>query len=190
VRRPVKRGTKPLPGPPLLDQVRGRCGREALQIAETDGTRRRLSAFSQSSQRRVKDHRRVVRRHSVGHRIERFVQVLDHLWIAPQLGRLQGIPDHLGDLAGRDLLVARPVGSRVRQGDGAAYKRRAWLAAQAGCSARLGPTTTRRSGSSPMLMVVTSGSASSARWIARRSNGCMASSVIGSPVTLTWRAAR
>src|SRR5712692_10115121 len=53
-----------------------------------------------------------------------------------------------------------------------------------------GPTTTRRSGSSPMLELVTSGSPSSARWMARRSNACMASRVIASPVIFTWRAAR
>jgi len=57
-------------------------------------------------------------------------------------------------------------------------------------AARLGSTTSLRFGSSPTLTVVTSGSSSSARWMARRSNGCIASRVMGSPVTLTWRAAR
>src|SRR5437764_7256358 len=135
----------------------------------------------------IQSHGDEVGRHAVGGCIQRLAQVLAHVRDAADLGQLQAVADRLRDLRRRDLLVAGAVGGRVHHGNRPADP----LGGGGHYSAGLrGPTTTRRSGSSPMLELVTSGSPSSARWMARRSNGCMASRVIASPVILTWRAAR
>ncbi len=75
-------------------------------------------ALAEASERRVQDHRRVIRRHAVRHRVQRLLQVLDDLTITNQLRRLQRVSDHLGKLAGGHLLVARAVGCRIGQPDG------------------------------------------------------------------------
>src|SRR5438067_11963267 len=146
------------------------------------------SAFLAGSEGGVQDHRDVVGGHAVGHRVQRLVEVAPRLLLRIAGGGLTGVADCFGDLARRQVFVTGAVGDGVHDGD-----RSADQVADVGydCSAgRRGSTTTRRSGSWPMLTVVTSGSLSSARWMARRSNACIASSVMGSPVTLTWRAAR
>src|SRR5438477_7872330 len=153
------------------------------------GTNRLIQrmAFLEGAKGCIQSHGDEVGRHAVGGCLQRLAQVLAHVRDAADLGQLQAVADRLGDLRRRDLLVARAVGGRVHHGNRPADP----LGGGGHYSAGLrGPTTTRRSGSSPMLELVTSGSPSSARWIARRSNGCIASSVMASPVIFTCRAAR
>src|SRR6266568_6191093 len=144
-------------------------------------------AFLEGPEGGIESHRHEVRRHAVGGCIERLAQVLAHVGDAADLWQFETVADRLGDLGRRDLLVAGAVGGGVDHRDRLADPLGRGRHQSAGLR---GPTTTRRSGSSPMLELVTSGSPSSARWIARRSNGCIASSVIASPVIFTWRAAR
>src|SRR4029077_10697507 len=133
--------------------------------------------------------------HPVRDRVQRLAQVAADVGHRIDLVQFEAITYRLGDLGRCQLLVTGLVRDRVDQSDRAAdslrgARGRAAVGGRQASAGLRGPTTTRRSGSSPMLELVTSGSPSSARWMARRSNGCIASSVIASPVILTWRAAR
>src|SRR5712692_116361 len=144
-----------------------------------------LMALPKGAQRGVKSHRHEVSRHPVRDCVERFAEVFAYVGQLVQVAQLQAVPDSLGDLGRRDLLVPCPICDGIHEPDRAADALGRGGAAHFYCASGRGPTTTRRSGSSPMLELETSGSPSSARWIARRSKACMASSVMASPVIFT-----
>ena len=103
------------------------------------------SGLLAGAERGVQDHCDVVGGHAVRHRVQRFIEVPPGLFVLVTRGSLAGVPDDLGNLAGRQLLVAGAVGDLVDDGD-----RRADQVPDVfyDCSAgRRGSTTTRRSGS-------------------------------------------
>src|SRR5258708_20890368 len=151
-----------------------------------------LPGFAKRSERGGKGHRHEVGRHPVRHRVKGLAEVAPDVGDLVDLAQLQAVANRFRDLGWGDVFIAGPVSDRVDQRDGLPDPLGGPACHQSRYSAAAfrGPTTTRRSASSPMLPLVTSGSPSSARWIARRSKACIPSTVIASPVILTSRAAR
>src|SRR5437667_7684133 len=149
-------------------------------------------ALAQCAQRGIQGHGDEIRRHPVRNGVQRLAQVAADVGHLVDLADLEAVADRLGNLGRGDLFVACLVSDRVDQRDRLPDPLRGGPAGHGSsvgrryCSGSLrGPTTTRRSGSSPMLELVTSGSPARASLMAPRSNGCIASSVIASPVILT-----
>src|SRR5258708_19292101 len=119
----------------------------------------------QRTERGVKRHRHEIRRHTVRHRVQCFVQVAADGGRRLKLGELQAITDRLRYVRRSDLLIARLVGDRVDDRD-----RLADLIPSDPAGHRVpysaaglrGPTPTPRSGSSPLLALARSGSPSRA----------------------------